>query len=322
MSEQKKCYVGFDTSNYTTSIAVCDEGGSIIANLKLPLAVKAGERGLRQSDAVFSHTKNLPVLLDKLGACLKEYSPIAVGVSATPRKAEGSYMPCFLCGQVAAHAFAASKQLPIYETAHQNGHIMAAMYSSGATENLINGRFLAFHVSGGTTEALLVTPNAEKTDFEIELVGETKDINAGQAIDRAGVMMGLPFPCGKELEALAASYKVKLEKKKICVSDGCCSLSGVENISKKIYEESADKEKTAAFVFDFICRTLLEMAKQILCKYGEMPVLFAGGVMSNKLMRAELSAHLQAYFSEPEFSADNAAGVALLCRLKAMEEGI
>ena len=322
MSKEKKCYVGFDTSNYTTSIAVCDEHGKIVANLKLPLTVKEGERGLRQSDAVFAHTKNLPVLLDKLGDCLKEYSAVAVGVSATPRKAEGSYMPCFLCGQVAAHAFAAARQAPIYSTAHQNGHIMAAMYSSGATEKLMSGRFLAFHVSGGTTEALLVTPNADKTDFDIELVGETKDINAGQAIDRAGVMMGLSFPCGKELEVLATSYKGKLEKKKICVENGCCSLSGVENISKKIYEESADKEKTAAFVFDFICRTLLEMAKQILGKYGQMPVLFAGGVMSNKLMRAELGAHMEAYFSEPEFSADNAAGVALLCRLKAVEEGI
>ena len=322
MSEKKRCFVGFDTSNYTTSVAVCDAEGRVVANLKLPLPVKDGERGLRQSDAVFAHTKNLPVLTDRLAEVLADYSPVAVGVSATPRKAEGSYMPCFLCGQVAAHSFAAAERLPIYETAHQNGHIMAAMYSSGALERLMKQRFLAFHVSGGTTEALLVTPFADGTDFEIELVGETKDINAGQAIDRVGVMLGLRFPCGKELEPLAAAYNGKLEKKRICVSDGSCSLSGVENIAKKIYEESGDREKTAAFVFDFICRTLSAMTEQLLEKYGNMPVLFAGGVMSNKLMRAELSAKFEAYFAEPEFSADNAAGVALLCRLKAQEEGI
>lgn len=322
MSDLKKCYVGIDTSNYTTSIAVCDERGEVVANLKLPLPVKAGERGLRQSDAVFAHTKNLPALCDKLSEVLRAYRIAAVGVSAMPRKAENSYMPCFLCGQVAAHALSAAEGLPIYETAHQNGHIMAAMYSSDASERLMSGKFLAFHVSGGTTEALLVTPNEQKTDFDIELVGETKDINAGQAIDRAGVMMGISFPCGKELELLASSYKGKLENKKVCVENGCCSLSGVENISKKIYEESGDKEKTAAFVFDFICRTLSQMAEQLLKKYGQMPVLFAGGVMSNKLMRNELSAKYEAYFAEPEFSADNAAGVALLCRLKAMEEGI
>lgn len=316
----KKCYVGFDTSNYTTSIAVCDGDGRVIANLKSPLPVRNGERGLRQSDAVFAHTKNLPELADRLGEVLKDYTPAAVGVSVTPREAEDSYMPCFLCGKAAAHAFAAANDTPIYETAHQNGHIMAAMYSSGGMERLMQGRFLAFHVSGGTTEALLVTPNG--TDFDITLVGDTKDINAGQAIDRVGVMMGLAFPCGRELETLAAQYSEKIEKRPICVKDGHCSLSGVENISKKLYEDSKNSQKVAAFVFDFICRTLIAMTEQIIDKYGNMPVLFAGGVMSNKLMRAELGRKFEAYFAEPEFSADNAAGVALLCRMNAQKEDI
>ena len=308
----KKCFVGFDTSNYTTSAAVCDEDGRIVANLKCPLPVKDGERGLRQSDAVFAHVKNLPYVTDMLKDVLTEYTPVAVGVSSSPRKAENSYMPCFLAGEAAAHAFAASLNLPIFTTAHQNGHIMAALYSSGAEQKLLTGRFLAFHVSGGTTEALLVTPH--DTDFEVTLVGATNDINAGQAIDRVGVMMGLKFPCGKELEQLAAAYNGKTEKKRICVEDCRCSLSGLENMAQKLYKDSNDKSKTAAFVFDFLCRTLCEMTRQVLEKYGEMPVLFAGGVMSNKLMRAELSSRYDAYFAEPEFSADNAAGVALLCR--------
>ena len=191
MTENKKCVVAFDTSNYTTSVAVCTLEGEVVANLKAPLPVKEGERGLRQSDAVFAHTKNLPALCKELGEALKELEPIAVGVSATPRRAEGSYMPCFLCGVAAANSFAAAKGLPIYESSHQHGHIMAAAYSSGCADKLMSGRFLAFHVSGGTTEALLVTPSADKTDFEIELVGQTKtdfeielvgqtnDINAG-----------------------------------------------------------------------------------------------------------------------------------------------
>ncbi len=322
MMATKKCFVGFDTSNYTTSVAFCDADGNIIANLKLPLPVKDGEKGLRQSDAVFAHTKNLPNLVDMLAEKLEGYKAVAVGFSATPRAIVGSYMPCFLCGEVAAHSFAAGNNVPIFKTAHQNGHIMAAMYSSGAKEKLMGNRFLAFHVSGGTTEALLVTPNQSKTDIDVQLVGETKDINAGQAIDRIGVMLGLSFPCGKALESLAAGYDGKIEKKKICVNGGSCSLSGVENIAKKIFEESGDREKTAAFTFDFLCRTLCTMGEQLIEKYGEMPVLFAGGVMSNKLMRTELSKRFEAYFAEPEFSADNAAGVALLCRLRAIEEGL
>lgn len=317
MCQKKKCYVGFDTSNYTTSVAVCDEDGVIVANLKAPLIVKDGERGLRQSDAVFAHIKNLPGLTVKLTEILRDYEPVAVCYSDTPRTAEGSYMPCFLPGGVAAHAFAAPQDLPVYKTAHQNGHIVAAMYSAGAIDRLKDTRFLAFHVSGGTTEVLLVTPcNGE---LDINLVGETKDINAGQAIDRVGVMMGLSFPCGKALEKLAAEYIGRIEKRPISVSDGCCCLSGIENIAEKIYRDSGDSSRTAAFVFDFLCRTLMAMAEQCIQKYGEMPILFAGGVMSNKLMRTRISERFDAYFAEPEFSADNAAGVALICRNKMMK---
>jgi N6-L-threonylcarbamoyladenine synthase len=315
MTKQAKCFVGIDTSNYTTSVALCDFEGRIIANLKAPLTVKSGERGLRQSDAVFAHIKNLPALTDKLSDLLKDYEAVAIGVSATPRAVEGSYMPCFLSGVAAAHSFAAARQIPIYKTAHQNGHVMAAMYSSGEAERLLKNRFLAFHVSGGTTEVLLVTPREDGEIFDIELVGETEDINAGQAIDRIGVMLGLDFPAGRELEALASSYQGSLEKKKISVKNCRCNLSGVENIAKKLYEAGEKKEKIAAVTFDFIQRTLCEMAKQAIEKYGEMPILFAGGVMSNRLMRGAISRRFEAYFAEPEFSADNAAGVALLCRL-------
>jgi N6-L-threonylcarbamoyladenine synthase len=320
MPEKKKAIVAFDTSNYTTSIAVCDTDGEVIANLKAPLPVKTGERGLRQSDAVFAHTKNLPALCDKLSEEIKELDIVAVGVSSTPRCAENSYMPCFLCGIAAAHSFASHRGLKVFETSHQNGHIMAAVYSSGAAEKLLKNRFLAFHVSGGTTEALLVTPSKNGAEFDVALVGETDDINAGQAIDRVGVMLGLSFPCGKELEMLAASYSGRIEKKQVCVRDGKCSLSGVENIAQNMYSQGKSKEEIAAFVFDFICRTLIKMTEQTLDKYGEMPVIYAGGVMSNILMRAELSRRFDAHFAMPEFSADNAAGVALITQRKLLRE--
>lgn len=314
MTPKSKCYVGFDTSNYTTSVAVCDENGRIVVNLKRLLQVKAGERGLRQSDAVFSHVKNLPMLTDELRVALEKFEPVAVGVSTKPRSNEESYMPCFLCGVAAAHSFAANGNLPIFEASHQNGHIMAALYSSGVQDYLLKDRFLALHVSGGTTEALLVTPNKQETLFDVDIVGATNDINAGQAIDRVGVMMGLSFPSGREMEALASRFDGKLSKRKICVNNGFCNLSGVENIAKSLIEAGVSQTEISYFVFDFIQRTLNEMISQILEKYGKMPVLLAGGVMSNKLMRNEFIKRFEVYFAEPEFSADNAAGVALLCR--------
>jgi len=171
------CYVGIDTSNYTTSIAVADEKGEVVANLKLPLPVREGGRGLRQSEAVFAHVKNLPQLMHRLREVIKDYHVEAVGVSVRPRDAEDSYMPCFLTGEAAAASFAAGLRLPLYRFSHQNGHLMAALYSSGATHALTGRTFGAFHVSGGTTEMLLVKPNG--TDFSVELLGGSADLHAG-----------------------------------------------------------------------------------------------------------------------------------------------
>ena len=321
---RKDCFVGFDTSNYTTSAAVCDAEGKIIANLKTPLSVANGEKGLRQSDAVFSHVKNLPELCERLREVLKDYEVRAVGVSSRPRSIEGSYMPCFLSGVVAANAFAAAVDVPVFEFSHQDGHVMAAVYSAGCGEKLMGKKFLAFHVSGGTTEVLLAEPSEEF--FKLTLVGETADLNAGQVIDRTGVMLGIHFPCGPKLEAAASLYEGKIDPCKITVRENEktgmieCNLSGVENKTVKMHAEGRSNEEIAAYVFDFVGKTLLTMAKKAVEKYGEMPIVFAGGVMSNKLMRKSLSENFEAYFAEPFFSADNAAGIALFCREKYLNE--
>ena len=191
---------------------------------------------------------------------------------------------------------------------------MAALYSSGATDELIVSPFVAFHVSGGTTEALYVVPNVHS--FDVEIIADTADISAGQAIDRAGVMMGLKFPCGKELEVLANEYHGKLLKAKICVKDGKCNLSGLENISQKLYKETNDKAYVSAYVLNFVAQTLVALTEQIREKYPEIPIVYAGGVMSNKFLKSKLSAFDNTYFAEPQFSADNAAGIAILTQRK------
>lgn len=305
-------YIGIDTSNYTTSIAVCDEDGNVVCNLKKLLDVKEGERGLRQSDAVFAHVKNLPLLADELKEVVGNSKIASVGVSSTPRDVEGSYMPCFLCGKATAEIVASTHNAPLYEFSHQAGHIMAALYSCGNLDELIKSDFIAFHVSGGTTEALYVRPN--KSSFDVSIICDTADISAGQAIDRAGVMMGLKFPCGKELETLAESYGGTVAKPKVCVKEGKCNLSGVENISKKLYDETNDKTFVSAYVLNFVGATLVKITENIREKYPNIPIVYAGGVMSNKKLKQMLSAFENTYFAEPAFSADNAAGIALLAR--------
>ncbi len=306
------CFVGIDTSNYTTSAAVCTEDGEIVANLKEPLPVRAGECGLRQSDAVFSHVRNLPVLMARLREAVKDYTVRAVGCSVRPREAEGSYMPCFLAGRAAAEAFAAAIDIPVLQFSHQDGHIMAALYSSGASERLLQAPFAAFHVSGGTTEVLHVTPTARR--FSVRLVGETADLNAGQAIDRVGVMMGLDFPCGKEIEALAATYTGKTPRPRVCVRDGKCNLSGLQNLAEKLWRETGDRAAVSAYVLSFVGQTLRQMTAQLDQAYPSLPIVYAGGVMSNRYLQELLGKRPDTYFAAPQFSADNAAGTALLCR--------
>ena len=319
---ESRCYVGFDTSNYTTSAAVCvcepDGTLRVTANCKIPLPVGEGERGLRQSDAVFHHTRHLPAILDQLSEAVGDSAVWAVGCSSKPRDAEDSYMPCFLVGQGAAEAYGAGAKIPTYRVSHQSGHIMAALYGSGALEEglLREPECLAFHVSGGTTEAVIARPRTG--GFDVEIVGGTKDLHAGQVIDRIGVKMGLAFPCGAEMERLADTYTGKIPSMKRTVTDGYCNLSGIENRAAQLFEQTGDKAAVSAFVLDVIAKTLVDMTNQIRESRGaHLPVVYAGGVMSNQRIRPMLQESVggRVYFAPPVFSADNAAGVALLTAL-------
>ena len=300
-------YLGFDTSNYTTSVAVYD--GVEIKQAKKVLFVKSGEKGLRQSDAVFQHTVNMPSLLNSL-----EINDIgAVGVSTRPRNIEGSYMPCFLVGVNTANAVSKAAGVPMYETSHQVGHILASLYSVNRLD-LINERFIAFHLSGGTTEALLVKPD-ESEIISAEIIAQSLDLKAGQAVDRTGVMLGLDFPCGKQLDLLSReceqNFKIKPSMKGLD-----CSLSGVENKARTILENGASKQETAKFTLTYISQTICEMLRRIKREYGELPVVFSGGVASNSLLRQYVNNEFNAYFAQSEFSLDNAAGCAVYAYLK------
>ena len=303
-----KYILGVDTSNYTTSLALCGEDGRIYANCKQLLPVKQGEKGLRQSDALFAHTVNLPLVSKMLGNA--EIS--AIGYSAYPRDTEGSYMPCFLCGKAYAESLSSLLNIPCAAFSHQRGHIRAALYSAEAQE-LIGTEYLAFHLSGGTTEILRVNKG------EISIVGMTKDLTAGQAIDRVGVMLGLGFPCGKALEELAGKGNAP-KKCRVCVNGFECNLSGLENMARRMYDNNASKEDIAAFTIEFVLQTLDKMTENLLTVYPGLPLVYSGGVMSNKKIRAYFEDKYGAYFAQPEFSSDNAAGAALLAYDKFKDE--
>lgn len=305
-------YLGIDTSNYTTSVALYDADSDCVISKRKLLPVEKGSLGIRQSDAVFHHTQQLPLLLKEMCAdsCVNIKDIKAIGASFTPRKAEGSYMPCFTVGSGFARGLSALANIPLYDFSHQQGHIAAALYSIGRLD-LIDKRFLAFHVSGGTTDALLVNSGNTDDFLSAELVGKSLDLNAGQLVDRVGLMLSCDFPCGKELEKLALECCDSIKVKPTIKGTDCC-LSGIENICKKAIDNNKENSYVALLCLKYIEESLYQMTRNIIETHGDMPIVFAGGVMSNSIIRESLVKRLPCYFSKPEFSTDNACGVAVL----------
>lgn len=311
-------FLGIDTSNYTTSAAVYISDENRVVQRKRLLPVKEGALGLRQSDAVFHHTKQLPDIVEELFSAEEFRELSAVSASARPRNLDGSYMPCFLCGEGFARCFSAVEKVPLYTTSHQIGHILAALYSADKLD-YVKQPFIAFHVSGGTTDCLLCKPDNENI-LNVTEICSSLDLNGGQAVDRVGLMLGLKFPCGAELEKLAEKADRHMKIKPVLKNGSCC-FSGIENQCRAMLDKGETPENVAAYCLDFIAGTIIAMTDFAVEKYGGLPLVYAGGVMSDKLIRNKIiSKHKDAAFAQPQYSCDNAAGTAIFAYLKWSEE--
>ncbi len=304
-------FLGLDTSNYTTSAALYDSDRCIVQHSRKLLPVKPGEKGLRQSDAVFHHTVQLPDVLEGLN--LSGISISGIGVSTRPRNAEGSYMPCFLCGEGAARMLGQMLEVPVHRTSHQVGHILAALYSANAMHYLEHP-FIAFHVSGGTTDCVLCEPDQEQL-IRITPLASSLDLKAGQAVDRVGLMLGLQFPCGAALEALAMQSTKEFRYRPTMKGADCC-LSGLENQCADALRKGDAPCDIAKRCLCAISDVLLEMTKRVMQENGEYPIVYAGGVMSDLLIQNRLQCVKDAVFAKPEFSCDNAAGTAIYAAIR------
>lgn len=321
MDSKSNNILGIDTSNYKTSVAVIDKEGRIISDLRRLLPVKTGERGLRQSDALFQHVINLPHLLEE--AVLKDIGGVAVSIK--PRPQEGSYMPVFRAGECCARSIAAALSVPLFEFSHQEGHIEAVKFYSAFKDKK---QLLCYHISGGTCELLKVDGQ------NITLIGRSLDISFGQLLDRIGVALGMDFPCGEEMDRLcirAASasdtepaYTGVLSR--IKVKDCNINLSGMETQAMRAIENIGNAKKENADIlrrdliielFDRISQSLVELTKQAADMTGITDVLFSGGVAESMYIRNKISSafknnDIRTEFGMQRLSSDNAVGIALL----------
>lgn len=306
------CVIGLDTSNYTTSIAYFD--GIAGENYSQLLPVKEGQLGLRQSDAVFHHTKSLPELSSRLFSHVHPNDIRAIGVSTQPRAVDGSYMPCFMVGYSHAKMLSDALHVPLFCFSHQQGHVAASLWSAGRMD-LMDTPHLAWHLSGGTTELLLVEP--DKKNVKCTRVGGTTDISAGQVVDRTGQLLGLPFPSGKHLDAISKSatrrdfFRVKCNGMEF-------SLSGVENKVKQYFADVSAPAEVAAYSLRCVIGAVMQSTKNAIKEYPHIPVVFSGGVASNSMLR-EAVKEFHCVFAQPQYSTDNAMGIAVLAA-RALEE--
>ncbi|KXZ39641.1 N6-L-threonylcarbamoyladenine synthase [Alkalithermobacter thermoalcaliphilus JW-YL-7 = DSM 7308] len=310
MKSKSDVVLGIDTSCYTTSFSLVTLENEILLNEKIQLKVKNATTGLRQSEAVYQHVNNLGKIFSKVKKYKDNYNIKAICVSTKPRPVENSYMPVFNVGYNFANAIADILDVPIYKTTHQEGHIQAGYVNSNMTKD----KFICVHISGGTSEILLVNKN--KSNYSIDIIGASKDISAGQLIDRIGVKLGYPFPCGKYLDNDSISFEKCIDPIKISVNEGYINFSGVET---KLYSfiGQYEKEYISKLTLDCISKSLLKSLLYLCRKYDINDVLFVGGVSSSKYISLSLTHDLgkngiKAYWTKPEYATDNAVGVALI----------
>ena len=307
-------YLGIDTSMYTTSIAVVNNCKELVQEERRVLEVPIGERGMAQSEALFKHLQVLPELLRLIPTSTWQRIK-AIAVSTRPRPIEGSYMPVFTAGKSIALSLAAALGVELTSTSHQEGHIVAGLNS---LEESIGREFLAVHLSGGTTE-LLVVRKTSPGRFNIEILGESTDLHAGQFVDRVGVSLGLPFPAGKDLEKLALKATPGAASLLPSSVKGYeMSFSGVESAAQRLLETNKRPADVARAVEGCIVRTLFKVLTKAIEETGLSNILVVGGVASNKYIRAELAKKVgtkgRLYWAKPEWSSDNAIGVALIAQ--------
>ncbi len=311
--------MGIDTSNYTTSIALIDDMDNIILDLRKVLKVDKGKKGLRQQEAVFQHVNNFPELFNSIGEQIDFNNIYTVSCSHKPRNVKESYMPVFRVGRGQALIMSKVLKANYYEFSHQEGHIAAGIMYNELKDK---SEFLSLHISGGTTELLLV--NRKNSDFNIDIIGGTLDISIGQLIDRIGVEMGLNFPCGKEMDDMSKKGNVLELKIPISIKDDTWfNLSGLENYFKNLlHDDKLIAEDVLATFFNSISLYLIEIIVKASKIYGINSILITGGVAANstirKLLQKELNrVNISVYFPKIELCTDNAIGIAYLGKVKA-----
>jgi N6-L-threonylcarbamoyladenine synthase len=317
--------LGIETSCDETAISVVEgEGGlespffkvlgsALVSQMKL----HAEYGGVYPNLAKREHIKNLPHVL---ASALKNADMTMEKIDAIAVTVGPGLEPALWTGINFAEELSQKWSLPLIPTNHMEGHIASVLLDSSG----INFPAVALLISGGHTELVLLKNWSEK-----EIVGETKDDAVGEAFDKVARMLGLPYPGGPQISALAEKARnskiesgpVKLPRPMINSKDLHFSFSGLKTAVlyyiRKIGEVSEDQKIEIAREFeDAVIDVLIEKSREAIAKFNPETFIIGGGVIANNAIReafASLGEETGVMIKIPpsELTTDNATMIAM-----------
>jgi N6-L-threonylcarbamoyladenine synthase len=214
-----------------------------------------------------------------------------------------------LVGASFAHALGEALAIPVLGIHHLEGHLLSPLLSARRPDF----PFVALLVSGGHTQLMRVDGVGR-----YRLLGETQDDAAGEAFDKTAKLLGLGYPGGPALSALAehgTPGRYQLPRPMLSSGDLDFSFSGLKTAALMLVKQEGSPADIARAFVDAVVEVLVAKCLRALESNGLKRLVVAGGVGANKQLRAALDAEakkrgFEVFYPEPELCTDNGAMIA------------
>ncbi len=304
--------LGIETSCDETGVAVYDPVAGLLSHrLHTQVAMHQAYGGVVPELASRDHVRRLLPLVQ---AALEEAGAAAASIGAVAYTAGPGLIGALLVGASFARALAYAWSIPAIGVHHLEGHLLAPLLEPRPPAF----PFLALLVSGGHTMLVDVAALGE-----YRVLGESLDDAAGEAFDKTAKLLGLPYPGGAALAALAERGRAGIYRfpRPMLDRPGLdFSFSGLKTAVRvalrgRVLDETARADVARAFE-DAVVDTLTEKCRRALRATGRERLVVAGGVGANRRLRERLAGvageyGASAHFPRPQFCTDNGAMIAL-----------
>lgn len=303
--------LGIETSCDETGIAIYDTDNGLLAHqLYSQVKLHADYGGVVPELASRDHVRKTLPLIE---AALKEAGITAADLDGVAYTAGPGLIGALLVGASIGRSLAYGWQIPAVAVHHMEGHLLAPMLE----DDVPDFPFIALLVSGGHTQLVRVDGIGQ-----YQLLGESVDDAAGEAFDKTAKLLGLDYPGGPRLAALAEQGRADCYRFPRPMTDRPgldFSFSGLKTHAANTIAGADDSAQTHADIArafqDAVVDTLVIKCRRALEETGLKRLVVAGGVSANKHLREKLQQFAdkiggQVFFPRNEFCTDNGAMIA------------